>query len=306
MAIYKKWTQDAAFDIVRHILRQIYPLLMDKNIPSPLSFADFPSFFRAVSTVVAPKGKPRLPDADWAKKLGYGSRRTVGMIREGRRVPSGQFLERLGRFLGQTDAEKKYLTLLSRLNKKIAVEEKMQVSQELEQLRSSGVSRTVLQESQVNHVAHWYNLAIKQLVSQPGFNPNPHWIYKRLKGKVALKAIEKSLHQMVRLGILEKIDGPTGYRVIKKSITTTADLPTAAIRLHHLEQLQRAREAIMEVPVQLREIYSLTLSFDPARILEAKGVIRKFMDEFDQRFSSPAGKQVYQVGMQFFPHTGEE
>lgn len=279
---------------------------VNRNLPSPLHFKDFASYFQAVSQAVAPTGKRRMPDSEWATRLGYGSRRTVGMIRDGRRVPSGEFIERLGRYLGQNTTEQKYLSLLAKLAKRITDLEREKIDRELDQLRAKQISRKVLAESEINYIAHWYNLAIKQLVSLPGFTPDPELISRRLRGKVDAKSVQRALDQMVRLGILEKTEGPEGYKVAADRVTTTADIPVAAIRMHHLEQINRAREALTEVSIDKREFYSLTLTMDPARILEAKGVIRKFMDEFDQRFGTSDGKEVYQVCLQCFPHTEEE
>ncbi len=267
---------------------------LNRNPPSPFAFDDFPSYFSALARTSDANASHRTRDTKWANWLGYGSRRTVGMVREGRRTPSRDFLIRLGRFLGQSEAEQIFLELLSRSRNSSTMEQ-------LKALRSQYAARDLLTEEQLNYVAHWYSIAIKQLIATSGFDPKPESISRRLRGKVSPEAAQRSLENMVKVGILEKTE--SGYQVCKEKLTTPADIPIAALRQHHFEQICQAQSALRELPVQEREFLSVTLTFDPKRMQEAKGYLRKMAEEFDKRFSVGNPQEVFQLGMQFFPHS---
>jgi uncharacterized protein (TIGR02147 family) len=185
-----------------------------------LHFKDFASYFQAVSQAVAPTGKRRMPDSEWATRLGYGSRRTVGMIRDGRRVPSGEFIERLSRYLGQNTTEQKYLSLLAKLAKRITDLEREKIDRELDQLRAKQISRKVLAEPEINYIAHWYNLAIKQLVSLPGFNPDPEVISRGLLYGSEQASITKEIVDTARKAYDEELNrGEKDRKALKRAVT---------------------------------------------------------------------------------------
>lgn len=239
-----------------------------------------------------------------SRKLGYRSERTVGMIRNGRRAPSTEFAQRLGKILGVTPNEQRYLDLLAKAEKRHATpQDRAATLQSLHDLRRRVSPKLVLAERDVNLIAHWYALPIKQMLAEEDFLATPEAISHRLRGKVAPKDIERAIAQMERIGVIAPTGTPHKYRVVKEKITTTRDVPVAAIRLHHAEQMAQAREALREIPVGKREFASLTLKLDPARLAEAKGMIRQFIEDFDERFSTVNSREIYQVSIQCFPHT---
>jgi len=268
---------------------------------------DFESFMPLLESVNqwAVQGKRRTAGyRELSQKLGYRSERTVGMIRNGRRAPSLEFAQRLGKVMGLTPTEQNYLDLLAKAERRSASpQDRARHHQAIRELKHTAAPKVILTENDLNYIAHWYAMPIKQMLTEENFDANPETISRRLRGKVAPKEVQRAIDQMERIGVVEKNpDGP-GYRVLKKNITTTRDVPVAAIRLHHAEQLARGREALREIPVDEREFVSLTLKFDPKRMSEAKGIIRQFVNDFDERFASESSREVFQVSIQCFPHT---
>ena len=278
--------------------------MLAKKLPDIYSFNDFRSYLTEAGRYLSVKSRNVMSESEWAKQLGYRSRRTVGMVLEGKRAPSHELLERLSKRLGHDERAHRYLQILARIERSRGnEEEEKSLHFKLHALRPMALPREVLPASKIRYLSHWYHFAIKQMIRGSEFNPDPIVIARRLGNKVTAFQVKRSLQQMETLGVIEKISDAKGYRVSVDSVTTTEDVPTDAIRLHHHEQLIQAKEALYEKTVAEREFYSLTLGFDPAQMLEAKRFIRTFMDEFDRRFCAPNANEVHQCNIQFFPHT---
>ena len=58
------------------------------------------------------RGRP-IALKTWALRLGYKSPRSLGMLLEGKRLPSATMLELLAKDFGLTDLEKRYLVYIS-------------------------------------------------------------------------------------------------------------------------------------------------------------------------------------------------
>jgi uncharacterized protein (TIGR02147 family) len=88
-------------------------------------------------------------------------------------------------------------------------------------------------------------------------------------------------------------------------IIAIEEIPSAAGRKHHIEQMDLAKEALQRQPMQDREFSCLTLRVSRKKLPEAKKAIREFRDKFDKDFFDDAGEDVCQLNVQFFFQTQE-
>lgn len=146
-------------------------------------------------------------------------------------------------------------------------------------------------------IADWYHLAILELANTKSFDPAPGIIAKRLK--ISLSDVTTALERLERLGMIIWKDGKiqtTGY-----FHTNPEGVPSEAVRKFHSQMLSNAQESLQSTPVQEREFASLTLSFDPHDLPEAKKMIQEFQDQFENKFSHAKNKtEVYGLNVQFF------
>lgn len=245
-----------------------------------------------------------LSHTQWAKKLNYRSPRTIGQVIAGKRNASRELVARLAERFALTEKETRYLEVLvqvSRVN--IAPSEREKLLSKLAELRPRPISRRVLEEQQFNYISHWYNLVIKQLISDPSVNTDPSSIAARIGYGVDSGVVRKALSTMSRLGIIRSHDGGNKYEVVSGAITTTPDVSVPAVRQYHHEQALRSIEAIYRQSVDEREFGAATLRFDPRKMKEAKAFIREMVNEFDRRFCSQNATEVFQFNVQFFRQT---
>jgi uncharacterized protein (TIGR02147 family) len=157
-------------------------------------------------------------------------------------------------------------------------------------------------------ISDWYHYAILSLGEIHGSSSNPKWIAERLG--IPQTTAEKALERLERLNLitLHKVGRSRkakAFRQTGESITTHNDIPSAAIRSHHLQQLEKARDALIDIDVIQREFGSATIAIQKKDLSKAKEDIRKFREEFAEKFSikndAPEADRVYALNVQFFP-----
>lgn len=248
-------------------------------------------------------GRPYTAES-WAKELGYNSAQTISMVISGRRPPSLGLTLKLGRLLALTASEQRYLELLGELERRIKGGHRSDpVLDEMKSLNPDFGKRQPLDAARFNYIAEWQHLVIKQLASTADFQDDPEWIRQRLKKKLTLKQVEAALETLVRLGVLQR-DAET-QRIVpdNRGLQTQTDIPSRAQRSHHKQMMELAMEALEEQDVTEREMTSLTLRFNPARMGDAKQAIRNFRNWFDTEFEDLNSSEVFQLNMQFFSQT---
>ena len=89
-----------------------------------------------------------------------------------------------------------------------------------------------------------------------------------------------------------------------KGIQTLEDISQEGLKRFHEGALALAQEAVRTVPVEKRQISSITLAVSTAKIPQMKDFIRRMEDEFVRQFSEQGpGDAVYQIQTQLFPLT---
>ena len=148
-----------------------------------------------------------------------------------------------------------------------------------------------------NLISDWYHYGILNLTEIKGFSPNPKEIAKRLS--ITATDVRSAIERLKRLSLLSEENG-TLVRT-KNRLTTSVDIPSAAIRSSHRQRLQKAIEAIENVPVVERDFSSIMFSTNPEFLEKAKIHAEKFRrsmlalaGEFDK-------EQVYTMNIQIFP-----
>jgi len=201
---------------------------------------------------------------------------------------------------------------LSRKNILIAAEylgwspqQKKRVMDELRGVEASDTldEKLELEEDTFRLISDWFYFGILNLAKLEKNQADPKWIAKRLG--ISMVEASDALLRLKRLGYLETENGR--LRRTAAPIRTTQDIPSAALRNYHRQNLKKSEEALDEIEVHLREVSAITLALDPSRMSEAKHVIQQFRRKLAKTFDA-AGKpsEVYTLAIQFFPITREE
>jgi uncharacterized protein (TIGR02147 family) len=250
------------------------------------------------------KNKP-IAYSIWARRLQYRSPRSIAMVVKGQRLPSIDMIRRISADLNHTDTERQYLELLVELERKKRRQVDFKSTLQHMQRIVPRSTKAFVDAKTFEYVADWYCLVIKQFMNTPGFKEDLCWISARLRKKVSPAVVSKAINTMLSLGIVERSTRTKRLSVVNNELTTSNDIPSAAIKEHHRQMLHRALEAITEQDVQNRELSSLTLMFDKRKLKAAKQAIRRFKTWFDSEFVAQRADSVYQLNIQFFEHTDE-
>ena len=156
-----------------------------------------------------------------------------------------------------------------------------------------------LEEDQFRLISDWYYFAILNWTKIKPLPADPSKIAKQL-GITELEAKE-AIHSLERLGFIEIKDQKV-YRSVAL-IRTSQDVPSAALRKHHRQNLQLAEASLDRDPVELRDFNSLTMSVDTKNLPKAKALIRKFKETVCKTLQKGKCDSVYTVSIQLFPTT---
>jgi uncharacterized protein (TIGR02147 family) len=157
-----------------------------------------------------------------------------------------------------------------------------------------------LKEDEFRMVADWQHLALIELTRFQNCPDNPEWLGKRLG--LSSHVVRESLDRLKRAGLI-RVQGLrlTPGQDLLKVLSST---PSPAIRQHHRQVLDRAKESLETVPMALREFGTLMIGISPSQIPEMKEFLREIRAEFERRFGKASDrKAVYALSTQLFPLT---
>lgn len=160
--------------------------------------------------------------------------------------------------------------------------------------------RKVLTDDQFNLIADWYHYAILSLGDLPRTRANAKWIAKRI-GVDEITALA-ALQRLKRMGLLEIL--PDGsFRQVTPPLDTAFDVPSAALRKHHRQNLELAAEKLDTVDVLLREFNSLTLAVNLSNLPRVKKLINEVKLKIAAELERGEKQEVYVLSIQLFPVT---
>lgn len=164
---------------------------------------------------------------------------------------------------------------------------------------------TQLVMDQYRAISDWYHFAILSLSETRAFQSSPAWVSKRLglSKTVATAAIDR----LVRLEMLHR-DSKQNLSPTGKSYATPDHVAEISLRKAHAVNLELARSALEHDSIDQRDFTSMTMAIDPAKIPEAKKMIRKFQSELCTFLESGEKTEVFKVCTQLFSlsKNGEE
>jgi uncharacterized protein (TIGR02147 family) len=200
------------------------------------------------------------------------------------------------RSLSKTNLHK----VMERMALSPAEREKLWENYKLNVSRSHEVDdRTTLDEDTFRLIADWYYLAILNLAKLNECQSAPDWIAARLGLKE--EEVNEALERLFRLDLVRK----NRNRLVRtsKPLTTSNDVPSAAIRKHHTQNLRLAEESMNRDPVGTREISSITMPVNPEKLQHAKELLLKTRKKIAALLEDDNASEVYTLSFQLFPLT---
>jgi uncharacterized protein (TIGR02147 family) len=147
-------------------------------------------------------------------------------------------------------------------------------------------------------ISEWYYFAIISLAETRSFRDDPQWIARRLNIKLAEASM--ALERLERLGLLARTKSGK-LKATGQQFATSTDIANMSLRKSHNQNLELARRSLNEDAVETRDFSSMTMAIDPARLLEAKKMIKEFRRKFCTYMERGRKEEVYRICIQLFP-----
>jgi uncharacterized protein (TIGR02147 family) len=157
-----------------------------------------------------------------------------------------------------------------------------------------------LTADQFHLISEWVHYAILSLIMTNNFRSNPEWMAKRLG--VTPTKVTACLERLERLGLIEKNAKGVFTRTIAR-IHTPDDVFNVSIQKAHIADMELAKQALQDIPLELRDFTSVSVPTAPELLPDAKKLIRKFREELAHLLSSKPSSEVYQMSVYLYPLT---
>jgi uncharacterized protein (TIGR02147 family) len=240
----------------------------------------------------------------WARKLGLRSPATLAMILNGQRHPGPSLVRKLTQDLQFSAAETQYFEDLVALQKNRGkdIQATVALVERIRKRRHHSGFRFVEFET-LESISNWYYVAIREMVGLADFREDPFWICERLHFKITPKEAAQAIRRLLALKLLTRENG----RLVASDseVDIGSDIKNLAVQKLHQQSIDLSREALAKVATKDREFQITTLVMDSADLEECKKWIRKFHDDFCDRFERRGGNHLYQVNLCLYPMTRE-
>ena len=210
-------------------------------------------------------------------------------------------IQKFSKALDLNEKETKYFEFLVMFNQANENEARSNYFKQLISFRKKVESSQALNDDSFEFLSTWYTVAIYVLIGTPSFKNDASWIHKKLKEKVPVSEINRSLNLMLNLNLI-KPDSVTGYVQSNGAISVSDDSRKIAVYNYHSQMLKLAEESLKNDDADLREFNGATVSIALSDLPLIKDKIRKFRKEINEFCSNELnGNEIYQLNLNFFP-----
>jgi uncharacterized protein (TIGR02147 family) len=158
------------------------------------------------------------------------------------------------------------------------------------QIQDDAVSYEVL--------AEWEHYAIYELLKK-GIPSHRNQLLERFE--LSPTRLTTVLVNLEKVGMVE-VKGDLVHK-LDDAVVTTEDVKSQALLDSHKENCDLAKEKLEAISVLERDFSCIVLPIDPAKIVLAKELIRKFRKDFIAMMHAEESVDVYQCNIQLFPLT---
>jgi uncharacterized protein (TIGR02147 family) len=177
----------------------------------------------------------------------------------------------------------------------------------LRRLRASTVRRQLTNDD-FELYSSWYVVPIRELLGLPGIASDPAALAKRVWPQVGLREVKHAVELLERLGMIQRND--QGQWVSKGGTLETApEVKSLAVRNYHRDMLQRAAQSLENLPVEERNVTSVTVRLTGNQYRAVCALIDTFENQVLEKASESSHEQslndteVYNLSLALVPAT---
>lgn len=167
---------------------------------------------------------------------------------------------------------------------------------------NSGPHYDVLSMETAEVISSWEHFAILSVLELDRFKADSRSISHRLN--VPIGIVLDCLTRLEKLGLVQSKKGI--WSLTGKNMSTPNDIPSATLRRHLRQYIERGLESLENDPVDRRDITGITMAIDAAKLPEAKKLIQDFRRRLAAVLENGKKNSVYRLNVQLFPLSKED
>lgn len=151
-------------------------------------------------------------------------------------------------------------------------------------------------------ISDWYHFAILELMATSDFRDDRRWIARVLGIRVS--EANAAIERLVRVGLIEILEDGTWKHLSDGRTSISPNYTTAAMRSMQKQILEKAIDALENIPFEVRDQSSIATAMNSKLLPEAQEKIKNFRRELAAfvRSEGPLDS-VYQLSIAFYPLT---
>ncbi|MFW7379708.1 MAG: TIGR02147 family protein [Oligoflexus sp.] len=237
----------------------------------------------------------------FSEDLGLSVSNVIWLYISGKRHMTPKTGDKIFKQLQLKHEAKRYAELLVKLETIVIHAKREQIFQDLFEIKTRAAKDESKQ--QLEFYSEWYFPVIKEMIAMlPASDPQS--LAEKCLFKVFPKQIEQSLKVLEGLDLIQFDPAEKCYRITSKQIGLDYETSKIATARFHQKVCELASEAVVQVPDEMRELNTLTLSLAEKDLPK----IREIILECCQKIFAMEGQEtkpdrVFQLNVQFFPVT---
>ena len=238
----------------------------------------------------------------FSEDVGLGSCNAMYLITHGTRPLTVKSAQKMVTALGLKKIQRQFFIKLVEASKVKDLADREKSFESLMELKGKSLI-TDLDKKQLQFFADWFNGAILELLRMDDASDDVEWISQTLQPKVSPSKVKKSLKLLKDLGYIEFSEEKRRLTPSQRVVTTGPEVYGMAVMSYHQQMIQLAKDSIVSVDPDLRDISSLTVLLDAERKEELKRQIEVLRKKIIADSSQGVGEsgEIVQVNFQLFP-----
>ena len=273
------------------------------NKVNPLDFLNYQDYFAAVYKEHKEWYRGKWSYVQFTKSVGLGQCNTMLLVIQGKRNLSKDSIKKISKALGVVGVKREYLECLVTLQVAKDESERANILEELWKIRAKAMGEQ-FSGKKLQFFSDWIHVAVLEILRLKEDISTEEQLLKRIRHKVRLDRVKKSVVLLKELGMIEK-EHDTGFlKVTTQSISTGSEVRGLVFLLYHRQVIELALTSLTQDLAAKRDISAITIPINVSQLAEVKELTKNFRRQLAKLSeAADSAEEVYQVNIQVFPLT---
>lgn len=264
----------------------------------PTGFIDYSRYLDALYLHV--KAAQPYNYLEFSADLGFGTTTYMHQIVRRYRSLTIKNAERIAASLELIGNDKKYFFNLVRYAHARSADERDAAWKDILRIKATEVASEPDQDV-LAYFSQWYHPVVREYMKVDGAQ-TPAEIARSLVPMLRPEQVRESLQLLERLRLIEQNPDDGTYRLTAERVSTGHRVRTLAVMNYHLQMINLARDALVNIPGKERDISALTLSVSAKSYERIRSMIHAFqLQLLEEAEKEPQPERVLQINIQMFP-----